>query len=432
MKKTIYSILSMACVLSLASCYDKSTDVDSAPEYSLSFTRAAFFLPSASSVGVIAELTKAADHDITVPVTFGGTAEEGVDYIAGKKEISIKAGQLADTLYLNSLGTVNSRQIELELASAPSGYEFGFYRKTVVPIAARPILTASWDKTSYELKTSVNISMTLYNGSRKYTYPSATLKVPLEVDSSSTAVFGTHFDFVGSTEPELTMTHTQNIATATVRLLKREAGHDKLVLRLKESEFFVAGTENRTTITLAGATDITKMVGTWKLTGGLSNADAIRSAANLVTSASDADNIPSNCPATDKIKFTRNADGSLQLDVSGLTGDLTKYLRNATYTMVSEQEEELWETNYNTPETGTVLTMNASLVNYYFSDTQIRERSANVDFRLLDNNKTLEMRIYQYEPQDFLRRCYEHNATSQYRSGDLMKRGFTLIYKFTK
>lgn len=424
-------IISAACALCLASCYDSSTDVATAPAHSLSFTQPAFFLPSQGSVAVVAKLTQPADRNISVPVNFGGTAEEGVDYTADKKEIDISAGQLADTIYLKSLGTVKRRQIDLQIAQAPDGYDFGFYRSTSVPIAARPVLTATWDKTSYELKTSVLVEMTLYNDTRKYTYPTTPVHVPLEVDPSSTAVLGTHFEFVGSTEPELIMANNNSTARATIHLLKKEAGHDKLVLRLKESEYFLAGAENRTTITLTGSTDVSKMAGTWTLTG-LSNTDAIRNAADIVTDESDAANLPSNCPATDKITFRQNADGSLTLDTSGLTGDLTKYLRNATYTMVNEQEEELWETDYNSPEKGSVLTMNASLVNYYFSSTQVSERSANVGFRLLDNNRTLEMRIYQYEPQDFLRRCYERNATSTYNKGDIMKRGFTLIYKFKK
>ena len=52
--------------------------------------------------------------------------------------------------------------------------------------------------------------------------------------------------------------------------------------------------------------------------------------------------------------------------------------------------------------------------------------------RLLNNERTLEVRIYQYEPKDFLQLSYQYKATDVYTTGDIMKRGFTLIYRFTK
>ena len=101
-------------------------------------------------------------------------------------------------------------------------------------------------------------------------------------------------------------------------------------------------------------------------------------------------------------------------------------------TLISEAEENLWETDYNNPEKAYVLTLRAEKVNRFFNATQVNEQPANIDMRLLNNERTLEVRIYQYEPKDFLQLSYQYKATDVYTTGDIMKRGFTLIYRFTK
>src|SRR3712207_7543938 len=116
--------------------------------------------------------------------------------------------------------------------------------------------------------------MTLYQGSRKYTSSLQEVEVPVEVAPTSTAQLGKHFEFVDG-KSVLTTAKSSSVAKAKIRLLKREAGHDKIVLRLADSRYFNAGAQNRATITLAGPTDLKLLAGTWHCKG-LSNEAAIR------------------------------------------------------------------------------------------------------------------------------------------------------------
>ena len=420
----------LACCLSWLSC-SSDADLPAVAERSISFTQAAFFLPAQDKTSVTIALTKAAESDLTVPFSLTGTAVEGEDYSVAEHAFHIARGETSASVEINSLGSVSKgRQLMMTLDDAPQGYAFGLYRTTRVPIAARPVLTATFDATEYELKTEVEVSMTLYQGSRKYTSSLQAVEVPVEVAPASTALLGKHFEFVNG-KSVLTTAKSSSVAKAKIRLLKREAGHDKIVLRLADSRYFNAGAQNRATITLAGPTDLKLLAGTWHCKG-LSNEAAIRAAANLIKDEEDAANLPKNIGQGDQIVLTTTANGALALDISKLKGDLSRYLRSATLTYSGEGVDKLWETDYNNPAVDNVLTLKASKVNLFFSATETKERGALIDFRLLDKGKTLEMRVYQYEPKDFLTRVYEARKVDVYSSGDLMKRGFTLIYRFTK
>lgn len=412
----------------LLSC--SNDELTKVPDNSLSFTRQAFVLPAGGSVEVTLELNHAADRSFVVPFQVGGSAIEGEDYEIEASHFSFEPGDKTASIVLTSLGSFNTgRQVELSLSSDVEGYELGLIQKTVVPIQAQPVLAGAFNKSQYELKTEVEVGLTLKSGSKSVTY--ANYEVPFEVAPTSTAVLGTHFEIVGGKQL-LTMTKNTSSALATIKFLKKEAGKDKIVLRLADSPYYIQGSGNTTaTITITGPTQIEEFVGTWTCQG-LTNSKSIQDAADLISRRSDADQLPDNCPATDKITFTNQGNGSLLLDVSELKGDLKNYLRNATCTIAEEKEEELWEESYNLPDKGYVLTMNVSNVNYFFSATEQSERSAQIGFRLLDKGKTLEMRIYQYQPKDFLLLSYQAKASDIYSGKDAMKRGFTLIYKFKK
>ena len=306
MKTILHIAMSLiaAATLTLTSC-SEANPIMSVGDHSVSFARAAFFLPAQGMGNIVVQLTQTAEHDITIPLTLGGTAQEGTDYTVSTHQITIPAGQKSASLTFTSIGSMDYKQIDLTLGEAPQGYDFGFYRHAVMTIAPRPVLPATWPVQEYNLKPTLTIALELYNGIRKYTYPNSPVEVPVEIDASSTAKIGEHFEFTNG-KSVLRMTSSDATAKATLRILKKEAGHDKLVLRIAESPYFLAGAQNRVIINLQGATDPNKLAGTWKL-NALSNAAAIRSAAALLTMAQDADNIPANCLPGDKITLTRRA-----------------------------------------------------------------------------------------------------------------------------
>ncbi len=424
MRKIFSILLSAVIVMGLTSCSDD--DNDGRP--SVSFKRPVYILESATPVDVEIGLTVPAVTDLLIPVIVSGSAERDVEYTLSADRFEIKAGETSASIQILPLNNTKSgNDIKLQLTEV-RGYRFGFYNVAMIPVLPRSILTASFDKEVYELAGETEVTMSLKNGTSKYVKPSSTVKVPFDIDPSSTAELGTHFEIVGG-EQVLAMTAKDTAAKVKLRILKQEPGKDKIVLRIHENELFEAGANNRATITIISTNNVADMAGSWLLTG-LSNKDQLVTEVNYLGYHGDADNLPANCPATDELKLTPNGNDALTLDISGITGDLKNYLRPATMTKVSEVFEKLYELD-DDPE-ALVATMKTDKVNIPFSATSTRERVAEVGIRVLDNGRSLELRIYQYEPVDFLTRVYAFRTTSTAFGKEPMKQDFTLVYRFNR
>jgi len=144
---------------------------------------------------------------------------------------------------------------------------------------------------------------------------------------------------------------------------------------------------------------------------------------------SDLERLPENNPQTDKLVFTSGTTN--RMNVSLLTGDLAHYLRNCDLTSVKEEEEYLYEMGDN-PPFESVLTMEMSEANVNYSGTNVSLRKAQVGFRVLDGGNTLELRIFDYEPTDFLQRTYNDRKVSSAFGKEPMKQDFTLVFKFVR
>lgn len=423
MRKIFSLLLSAMMVGGLVSCSD---DDNNAP--SVSFKRPVYILQSAASVDVEIGLTTPASTDMTIPFIVSGSAVKDEDYKLSAEQFEIKAGESSAAVTVSPLGNTESgREIKLQLTDV-KGYRFGFYNVAVIPVQPRSILTASFDKEDYELATETEVSLSLKNGSSKYTKPSSTVNVPFDFDVSSTAELGTHFEIVGG-EQVLAMTSKDTAAKVKLRFLKKEEGKDRIVLRIHENKMFEAGANNRATVRIISTNDVADMAGTW-VCEGLSNKEQLVAEASYQDFAGDADNVPEDCPATDELKLTLNGNGTLGLDISGISGDLGKYLRTTTLTKVSEAFETLYELD-DEPQ-ALVATMKADKLNVTFSAVSVSERAANVGVRMLDRGQTLELRVYDYEPVDFLTRVYAYRESSIAYSKEPMKQDFTLVYLFRK
>ncbi|MDE5636243.1 MAG: hypothetical protein K2I52_08075, partial [Muribaculaceae bacterium] len=209
----------------------------------------------------------------------------------------------------------------------------------------------------------------------------------------------------------------------------KEEGKDRIVLRIHENEMFEAGANNRATVRIISTNDVADMAGTW-VCEGLSNKEQLVAEASYQDFAGDADNVPDDCPVTDELKLTLNGNGTLGLDITGISGDLGKYLRTTTLTKVSEAFETLYELD-DEPQ-ALVATMKADKLNVTFSAVSVGERAANVGVRMLDRGQTLELRVYDYEPVDFLTRVYAYRESSIAYGKEPMKQDFTLVYLFRK
>lgn len=113
-----------------------------------------------------------------------------------------------------------------------------------------------------DLKSEIVVSMGLTVKGVDYMYKRDEVRVPFEIDPASTAVEGEHYEIVGGGR-ELVLGIMKATADVTIRFLKKEAGKDKVIIRLVEGGLFEGGTNASVTVNVNGPTLYEDFVGTW-------------------------------------------------------------------------------------------------------------------------------------------------------------------------
>ena len=132
----------------------------------------------------------------------------------------------------------------------------------------------------------------------------------------------------------------------------------------------------------------------------------------------DLDNMPLDNRSDDILEFVSGEKDELKVH---MTGDLRKYFRDSEVTFLGEIEDEVSDLE----DIILLPYMELSNVNVTFSDNQTDIRPARVGFRVLDNGKTLEVHIVDFEPVDFLQDTYAD-------WGDEIAYFYRMRYLFTK
>ncbi len=121
--------------------------------------------------------------------------------------------------------------------------------------------------------------------------------VPFEIDPASTAVEGEHYEIVGGGR-ELVLGFNKGTADVAIRFLKKEAGKDKVIIRLVEGGLFEGGTNASVTVNVNGPTLYEDFVGTWVSPTFISG-DFIKGM--VWGHPTDCDNLPVNNLSTDRL-----------------------------------------------------------------------------------------------------------------------------------
>ena len=430
MQKLLNIVLVITSLCSLIGCSD-----DEVNSPTVSFRRPYYILSTTGDLSVEVRLSEPTSRDLVVNFTLGGTGEEGVDYTLSASEFLIPAGQDSSIITLSPMNTINEgREVSLYLQEV-EGYDFGMYRQTMIPIEQQEPFTTSFLSTGYNLYEECEIGVELFIGSSKYTNPSYDIVIPFEIDPASTAELGVHYEIDGGNK-QFIYEKDDMMGRARLRFLKKEKGKDKIVLRLLESDrFLISTTNNRAYIYIDGPISFDDLVGSWRFSS-FSSESHVREMATMFGDMEGLTNLPLG-NTSDVLVFARE-DGKNIIRTSQLVSDLKNYFMEGAE--VIEQgivEDQLYELD----EWGllrSVLKTEFSKVNLNFSDSSIKESKAEVNFRLLDEGSTLEIRVVQYEPVDFLQKVYSYYSDPHY-SGDInfnkelpMKGNYTLSFQFSR
>ena len=196
MKKVLFCLITV-CSLVMASC---SSDNDNPVSMSeLNFDQARYSMAKGEvELKIISD--KAATTTVSIPVSFSGTAVEGTDFTILEKAFTLKAGEteavLTVTRILENIGD-DVKELVVNLGTAPDGFKIGIMSYTTVELLSNKAILMSFNANKGILSESTSYGITLETLEGKPYKVTQETKLDIEVDPSSTAIEGTHFEFVG-------------------------------------------------------------------------------------------------------------------------------------------------------------------------------------------------------------------------------------------
>ena len=368
----------------------------SAPETALfvSIERLNYSLGSHGTT-ITLQATAAPTTDLVIPYHVAGEAKLGTDYELSAPNFILKAGETKAELQVKRLVEGEKARI-FSIVLDPSST--ATYKVSLKSFAYVNVFGKASYQANFNASKDIVLAETTF-GLRISGIPSGRYRVDedthleLEVDPSSTAVEGVHFAFAQSKVVIVPRRERNAEGLFTIRTLKVEEGHDKLVLRVAERDGFAEGTKRPTlTLTLTGPEDFS---GTWKLK---SWANAQNLAANYGVTTDEL--IKPN--QDDRMILTKSTDGKSYTAELAFKDELSEYFGQGkrTLPLVGERSLSPEDTNVRAGY-GLILFTGANLT---FDATQPEKGDVQVAFRLIPAEEAgkkpeLEVLILKFKPK---------------------------------
>lgn len=442
-KKFMTFVTVAVAALSLASCEKeggKETPV-------LEFEKILYTVYDKGTVDVVIKSNVAVAENVTIPVTFSGEAEKGVDYkivakddegneIAAEDVVTIEAGKTAGAITVKNISLSEKKQISVSFA-VPEGYAAGTKKTAVVAPDSQEALIYSFQMArGYALEsfvTTIKVTGTVSGTDFK---AAEDIIIPLSLTGEGASVL----QFVEEKETEGGETEggadTRSIAapakgpyavlkagqtSATVKFTVPEgySGDKEALLAVDsdaDSRFIEGGATETVSIAVRGLQTPDKLVGTWKFSKVYDKATIIELWADPDLLGTDESELPIHNEGF-TLTFTKEDDGSVKLTPGG-TGDFTKFFRTAIVTLgepINQTKPSIILGKHTTYDCNMFIQNDPDGTGYQF-DTYYKLSSANrafsadvetlgestVIFNLTDNGLVVEFRDYEDELVEIL------------------------------
>lgn len=384
------SLLALLAVLLFSGCRK------SEPETTLfvSIERLNYSLGSHGTT-ITLQATAAPTTDLVIPYHLAGEAKRGTDYELSAPNFILKAGETKAELQVKRLVEgEKARTFSILLTPPASGpYKVSLKNFAYVNVFGKASYQANFNETKGTVLAETTFGLRISGiPSGRYRVDEDT-HLELEVDPSSTAVEGVHFAFAQSKEVIVPRRERNAEGLFTIRTLKVEEGHDKLVLRVAERDGFAEGKGRPTlTLTLAGPEDFS---GTWKLKAW-ANAQSLADNYGVTT----AELIKPN--QDDRMILTKSTDGKSYTAELAFKDELSEYFGKGkrTLPLVGERSISPEDTNVRAGY-GLLLFAGANLS---FDAAQPEKGDVQVAFRLVPAEEAgkkpeLEVLILKFKPK---------------------------------
>lgn len=435
-KKFMTFVTVAVAALSLASCEKeggKETPV-------LEFEKILYTVYDKGTVDVVIKSNVAVAENVTIPVTFSGEAEKGVDYkivakddegneIAAEDVVTIEAGKTAGAITVKNISLSEKKQISVSFA-VPEGYAAGTKKTAVVAPDSQEALVYSFQMArGYALEsfvTTIKVTGTVSGTDFK---AAEDIIIPLSLTGEGASVL----QFVEEKETEGGASTTSIAApvgpyavlkagqtSATVKFTVPEgySGDKEALLAVDsdaDSRFIEGGATETVSIAVRGLQTPDKLVGTWKFSKVFSTEELVSNWVELFEI--DESEVPCKNDGF-TITFTKEDDGSVKLSPAG-NGDFANFFREATVTLgapINQTKPSIVLGKHTSLDCNMFIQADPDGAGYQY-DTYYKLSSANrafsadaeseslgeatVIFNLTDNGLVVELRDYDGDYVDY-------------------------------
>lgn len=345
-KKFMTFVTVAVAALSLASCEKeggKETPV-------LEFEKILYTVYDKGTVDVVIKSNVAVAEDVTIPVTFSGEAEKGVDYkivarddkgneIAAEDVVTIEAGKTAGAITVKNISLSEKKQISVSFA-VPEGYAAGTKKTAVVAPDSQEALVYSFQMArGYALEsfvTTIKVTGTV-SGTDFKAAEDITIPLSLTGEGASVLQFveegaDTRSFAAPAKGPYAVLKAGQNSATVKFTVPEGYSGDKEALLAVDsdaDSRFIEGGATETVSIAVRGLQTPDKLVGTWKFSKVFSTEELVSNWVELFEI--DESEVPCKNDGF-TLTFKKEDDGSVKLSPSG-NGDFANFFREATVTL---------------------------------------------------------------------------------------------------
>ena len=317
-----YLCILMSMTFILASC--SSDDNQRLPQI---YIDQPFYTLAKGSIELKIKADQAPLTDVFIPVLFGGTAVEGVDFTVSEPSILLKAGETETTFTLTrieeNIGDEN-KELYVNLQKAPEGFSLGLMNYASVNLLNNNGIIMSFENSTGKVGFSADFSIKLTNMKGGVYKVKVATTFDIEVDESSTAIEGVHYEFVNGAQVVVPI--NKNKGSFSIKYLKKEEGKDKLILRLANKDGYAIGSNGTLTVTISGPDIFT---GTWAF-DKITNLDLFEMYGEDISKA------PKGTPS-DRITF--EGDSYLEYTFTpDLSGDLKNYFGTSPRKITFKEE----------------------------------------------------------------------------------------------
>ena len=349
-KKFMTFVTVAVAALSLASCEKeggKETPV-------LEFEKILYTVYDKGTVDVVIKSNVSVAENVTIPVTFSGEAEKGVDYkivakddegneIAAEDVVTIEAGKTAGAITVKNISLSEKKQISVSFA-VPEGYTAGTKKTAVVAPDSQEALIYSFQMArGYALESFVTtikvtgtVSGTDFKAAEDITIPLSLTgegaSVLQFVEEKKTEGGASTTSIAAPVGPYAVLKAGQTSATVKFTVPEGYSGDKEALLAVDsdaDSRFIEGGANETVSIAVRGLQTPDKLVGTWKFSKVFSEEELVSNWVELFEI--DESEVPCKNDGL-TLTFTKEADGSVKLSPAG-NGDFANFFREATVTL---------------------------------------------------------------------------------------------------